>query len=390
MAQKTSIKKTNEDVLEVELIPAGGSSSGSFENIGSFENFDEDSEYIESPLQYLQSRNSKDQADALVFDAIKLSASDIHIQPFKDKTEIRFRIKGQMSVGRFISYEQYIELIGRYKILAQMRIDIKDIPQDGSFGHLNYRVRVSTIPGVDGECMVLRVLDSASLKIQHLPDTGMSSFVFQSLLDSLRKSPGLVIFSGPTGSGKSTSAYSLLTSLIEENKQVLTIEDPVEKRLDGLRQVQIRPQSGFNYSQALKASMRQDPDVIYVGEVRDSDTMKSVMSLALTGHTVVTTIHARDVKMTIRRCRYLGADSYELSMVIRAIFNQRLEAVTRESLWNFDQIAVFESLINNKDGDVYEVFTDEHDGKSNSHKYKEEFTYESMEEDRENKLNKLK
>jgi type IV pilus assembly protein PilB len=333
--------------------------------------------------------NSKDQADTLISDAIKMKASDIHIQPFKDKTEIRFRVKGQMSSGYYINHDQYIELIGRYKILAQMRIDIKDVPQDGSFGHLNYRVRVSTIPGVDGECMVLRVLDSASLKIQYLTDTGMSSSIFQSLLESLRRSPGLVIFSGPTGSGKSTSAYSLLTSLIEENKQVLTIEDPVEKRLDGLRQVQIRPQSGFNYSQALKASMRQDPDVIYVGEVRDSDTMKSVMSLALTGHTVVTTIHARDVKMTIRRCKYLGADSYEFSMVIRAIFNQRLENVSKKAKWNFDQIAVFESLINNKEGDAYGVFTDENEGRSNVYRYKEEFTYESMDEDRGGKADKI-
>ena len=333
--------------------------------------------------------NLKDQADLLIADAIKMSASDIHIQPFKDKTEIRFRINGQMSLGWYIKYEQYIELIGRYKILAQMRIDIKDVPQDGSFGHLNYRVRVSTIPGVEGECMVLRVLDSASLKIQHLTDTGMSFSVFQNLLEGLRKSPGLVVFSGPTGSGKSTSAYSLLTTLVEENKQVLTIEDPVEKRLDGLRQVQIRPQSGFNYSQALKASMRQDPDVIYVGEIRDSDTMKSVMSLALTGHTVITTIHARDVKMAIRRCRYLGADSYEFSMVAKAIFNQRLEKTSKGAKWPHRQIAVFESLINNKDGDVYEVFTDENNGRSDTSRYKEEFTYESMEEDRENKVDKI-
>ncbi|MEI6042550.1 MAG: ATPase, T2SS/T4P/T4SS family [bacterium] len=340
-------------------------------------------------LLYLHSKNSIDQADTLIADAIKLSASDIHIQPFKDKTEIRFRIKGDMSEGRYIRYEQYIELIGRYKILAQMRIDIRDVPQDGSFGHLNYRVRVATIPGVDGECMVLRVLDSSGLKIQYLTDTGMSSSVFQNLLESLRISPGLVIFSGPTGSGKSTSAYSLLTSLVEENKQVLTIEDPVERRLDGLRQVQIRPQSGFNYVQALKASMRQDPDVIYVGEVRDSDTMKSVMNLALTGHTVITTIHARDVKMAIRRCRYLGADSYEFSMVIRAVFNQRLENVSKDAEWAHDQIATFESLLHNKDGDAYTVFTDENNGKSDVSRYKEEFTYESMEEDKRNKVDKI-
>jgi type II secretory ATPase GspE/PulE/Tfp pilus assembly ATPase PilB-like protein len=340
-------------------------------------------------LLYINSKNSVDQADALIIDAIKLGASDVHIQPSKKKVEVKFRIKGNMSVGRFINHEQYIELIGRYKILAQMRIDIKDIPQDGSFGHLNYRVRVATIPGVDGECMVLRILDSASLQIQYLTDAGMSQDIFNSLLDSLRVSPGLVIFSGPTGSGKSTSAYSLLTSLIEENKQILTIEDPVERRLDGLRQVQIRPQSGFNYAQALKASMRQDPDVIYVGEVRDSDTMKSVMNLALTGHTVITTIHARDVKMTIRRCRYLGADAYELSMVIRAIFNQRLEKVEGDLNWNFEQIAMFESLINNKGGDAYGVFTDENSGKADNDRYKQEFTYESMEEDRENKVGQI-
>jgi general secretion pathway protein E len=346
-------------------------------------------ESLMEPLLYINSKNSVDQADALIVDAIKLGASDVHIQPSKKKVEVKFRIKGNMSVGRYINYEQYVELIGRYKILAQMRIDIKDIPQDGSFGHLNFRVRVATIPGVDGECMVLRILDSASLQIQYLTDAGMSQNIFHNLLDSLRISPGLVIFSGPTGSGKSTSAYSLLTSLIEENKQILTIEDPVERRLDGLRQVQIRPQSGFNYSQALKASMRQDPDVIYVGEVRDSDTMKSVMNLALTGHTVITTIHARDVKMTIRRCRYLGADAYELSMVIRAIFNQRLEKVESGTNWNFEQIAMFESLINNKGGDAYGVFTDENSGKADNDRYKEEFTYESMEEDRGSKVGQV-
>ena len=331
------------------------------------------------------SKDQKDQADSLIADAIRLSASDVHIQPEKDRAIVRFRIKGKMGEDVFTEYGQYIELIGRYKILAKMRIDIKDIPQDGSFGHQDYRVRVSTIPSVDGECMVLRILDSASSNIHYLPDTGMSKSLFNLLLENLRKSPGLVIFSGPTGSGKSTSAYSLLNSLVEENKQVLTIEDPVERRLGGLQQVQIKPQSGFNYAQALKASMRQDPDVIYVGEVRDSDTMKSVMSLALTGHTVITTIHARDVKMAIRRCKYLGADSYELSMVTRAIFNQRLESVPKKMNWNFDQIAMFESLINDKDGDAYGVFIDESNGKSDNQKYKQEFTYESMDEDRKRK-----
>ena len=349
----------------------------------------EQEENIIEPLLYINSKNSVDQADALIIDAIQLKASDIHIQPSKDRTEIRFRIKGHMSIGRFISYGQYIELIGRYKILSQMRIDIKDIPQDGSFGHESYRVRVATIPGVDGECMVLRILDSASLQIQYLTDAGMSQGIFQNLLSGLRTSPGLVIFSGPTGSGKSTSAYSLLSSLIEENKQILTIEDPVERRIEGLRQVQIRPQSGFNYAQALKASMRQDPDVIYVGEVRDSDTMKSVMNLALTGHTVITTIHARDIRMAIRRCRYLGADAYELSMVTRAIFNQRLEKVESGAEWNFEQIAMFESLINNKGGDAQGVFMDDDSSGLDNARYKQEFTYESMEEDRDNKANKI-
>ena len=237
--------------------------------------------------------------------------------------------------------------------------------------------------------MVLRILDSASLQIQYLTDAGMSQGIFQNLLSGLRTSPGLVIFSGPTGSGKSTSAYSLLSSLIEENKQILTIEDPVERRIEGLRQVQIRPQSGFNYAQALKASMRQDPDVIYVGEVRDSDTMKSVMNLALTGHTVITTIHARDIRMAIRRCRYLGADAYELSMVTRAIFNQRLEKVESGAEWNFEQIAMFESLINNKGGDAQGVFMDDDSSGLDNARYKQEFTYESMEEDRDNKANKI-
>jgi type II secretory ATPase GspE/PulE/Tfp pilus assembly ATPase PilB-like protein len=375
------IQKSKEIILKPDLLEASFLDN----DFGADNDEVLDTSPVESSLLYIYSKNSKDQADTLIADAINLSASDIHIQPSKAKTEVRFRIKGEMSSGRYIRHEQYIELIGRYKILAQMRIDIKDIPQDGSFGYLNYRIRVSTMPGVEGECMVLRVLDSASLKIQHLTDTGMSFSVFQNLLESLRKSPGLVIFSGPTGSGKSTSAYSLLTSLVEENKQVLTIEDPVEKRLDGLRQVQIRPQSGFNYSQALKASMRQDPDVIYVGEIRDSDTMKSVMSLALTGHTVVTTIHARDIRMAVRRCRYLGADSYEFSMVLKAIFNQRLEAVGVDAEWNFEQIAIFESLINDKDGDAYGVFINENDGRSNEHTYRQEFTYESMEEDKKNK-----
>ena len=324
---------------------------------------------------YIHSNNSIDQANALIEDAINLSASDIHIQPFKDNTEIRFRIKGEMSSGRSINYEQYIELIGRYKILSQMRIDVKDIPQDGSFGYSDYRVRVATIPGVDGECMVLRILDATSLRIQYLTDTGMSYDIFQKLMDSLH-SPGLVIFSGATGSGKSTSAYSLLTSLVEDNKQVLTIEDPVERRVDGIRQVQIRPQSGFNYVQALRASMRQDPDVIYVGEVRDTDTMKSVMNLALTGHTVITTIHARDIKMTLRRCKYLGADSYELSMVVRAVFNQKLKIAN--SSWDHNQIAVFESLISNGS----DLFID------NELNYSE-LNYYSFEDDMKNKKDKI-
>ena len=336
-----------------------------------------------SLLSYVKSINSIDQAESLISDAIKLSASDIHIQPSGFGAEIRFRIKGSMSLGESINRDQYLELIGRLKILSQMRIDIKDIPQDGSFGYSNYRIRTSTIPGVDGECMVLRVLDSAILKIKYLTDTGMSVDVFERLMTAINISPGLIVFSGPTGSGKSTSAYSLLTSLVENNRQILTIEDPVEKRIEGIKQVQIKPQSGFNYSQALKASMRQDPDVIYVGEIRDSDTMKSVMSLALTGHTVITTIHARDVKMAIRRCCYLGADVYELSMVMRAFFNQRLESVPAGLIWEFDQFAVFESLINDKNGDLQNIFMDSDISGLENSIYKDDFFYKTINESRE-------
>ncbi len=350
-------------------------------------------DYIEADIsgdfsqEFFSVVNTVDFADELLNIAIFQGASDIHIQPFKDRTEIRLRINGKIKSNQHITNEQYLEVVGRYKVLSQLRIDIKDIPQDGSFSHLNYRVRISTMPSIDGECVVLRLLDSLSLQIQYLPDTGMSQCIFKRLLNTIRSMPGLIVFSGATGSGKSTSAYSLLASLIEDNKQILTIEDPIERRVAGLRQIQIRPISGFTYAHALKASMRQDPDIIYVGEVRDSETMKSVMSLSLTGHTVITTIHARDVRMAIRRCVYLGADAYELSMVLRAFFNQRLEIVPNDFTWSSKQIAVFESLINDKDGDVYNCFLNsENINDINLSDYKENFTYESMSEDFENKF----
>lgn len=333
-------------------------------------------------------RGIVDFADEIINSAIYYGASDIHIQPFKDKTEILFRINGQIKQNQYITNEQYLEVVGRYKVLSQLRIDIKDIPQDGSFSHFNYRIRVSTMPSVDGECLVLRLLDSLSLNIKYLPDAGMSKYIFKHLLNAIKESPGLIIFSGATGSGKSTSAYSLLSSLIEENKQILTIEDPIERRVVGLRQIQIRPISGFTYAHALKASMRQDPDIIYVGEVRDSETMRSVMSLSLTGHTVITTIHARDVKMAIRRCVYLGADAYELSMVLRAVFNQKLELVPEGFSWPSKQIALFESLINDKDGDVYDCFLNSKNiDNTDLNNYQDIFTYESMSCDLQNKFN---
>ncbi len=265
--------------------------------------------------------------DLIIRQAVKERASDIHIEPFKDRINLRYRIDGSLCEISPPAKQLHSAIVSRIKILCKLDIAEKRLPQDGAFTMTmegrSIDFRVSTIPSIYGEKVVIRILD----KPGELLDLGRLGFE-QKALDAFRsaiKDPyGLVLITGPTGSGKSTTLYAALLEINSPTKNILTIEDPVEYRLEGVNQVQIKPQIGLTFAAGLRAFMRQDPDIIMVGETRDKETAEICVRAALTGHMVFSTLHTNDAPSAISRLVDIGMAPYLLSSVISAVIAQRL------------------------------------------------------------------
>jgi type IV pilus assembly protein PilB len=259
--------------------------------------------------------------------AIDGKASDIHIEPSPSGVRVRYRVDGDLHTSVILPLNAHRGIVARVKVLASMRLDEQRKPQDGRFAaSIDGReidFRVSTFPSYSGEKVVIRILDRdqgfISLDKINLTDRNLAL-----MRQAVTKPHGLILISGPTGSGKSTTLYSMLTELDREKKNVLSLEDPIEYYVDGVIQSQIRPEIGYTFANGLRTTLRQDPDVIMVGEIRDSETAKLAFQAALTGHLVLSTIHTNDAVGTIPRLIDMGVEPYLIPPVLILSIAQRL------------------------------------------------------------------
>jgi len=265
--------------------------------------------------------------DLIIRQAIEQRASDIHVEPYKDQVILRYRIDGSLYKIPPPSRHLHPAIVSRLKILSKLDIAEKRLPQDGSISfsveEKTVDLRISTVPTVWGEKVVLRILDKSATPLD-LNALGFDSKQLDRIQNALTKPHGLFFVTGPTGSGKSTTLYAALKEIIDPKKNILTAEDPVEFKLDGINQVAIRPDIGLSFATALKAFLRQDPDIIMVGEVRDVETAQICVRAALTGHFVLSTLHTNDAPSAITRLLDVGVESYLLTPSLVCVLGQRL------------------------------------------------------------------
>lgn len=301
-----------------------------------------------NPLKHTGEHGMIRFVDLILQQAIEQRASDTHIEPIKLHTRIRFRIDGELCISSLIPAAQHTALISRLKILAGLDIAEKRLPQDGKFQfpiHVDsslcgkgkrkkskatdevankwYDCRVSTCPTIHGEKAVIRLLN-ANQQALALDQLGLTAEQL-TCLDAIIKQPyGLILVTGPTGSGKTFTLYSILNVLNQESKNIITIEDPVEIQLDGITQVNTHRKAGLTFAKALRAFLRQDPDIIMVGEIRDQETAEIALKAAQTGHLVLATLHTNSAKQAITRLRDMGIDRELIAYTVSLVIAQRL------------------------------------------------------------------
>ena len=266
--------------------------------------------------------------NSILTQAVRESASDIHISPERDSIQIRFRIDGKLRKTPSPPKNVGTSIVSRIKILANMDISITRVPQDGRFTMMVDRreinVRVSTLPTIYGENVVMRLLDMSTNHVYTLDKLGMSARDAEAIARTIQKPYGMILSTGPTGSGKSTSLYSILQMLNKPDVNAITLEDPVEYRIDGIRQVQLNVRAGMTFASGLRSILRQDPDVIMVGEIRDSETAQIAVQAALTGHLVLSTLHTNDAPGAVSRLMEMHIEPYLVASVLLCSFAQRL------------------------------------------------------------------
>lgn len=265
--------------------------------------------------------------NGLIAEAVRQKASDIHIEPFEDRLSVRLRIDGVMREVLSPSRRVAPLLVSRIKVMARLDIAEKRVPQDGrvslSLGGRSIDVRISTLPSRYGERVVMRLLDKDSARL-NLDDLGMPQETLQEFRQALKQPNGIILVTGPTGSGKTTTLYAGLTLLNDRSHNILTVEDPIEYGLDGVGQTQVNSKVGMTFAAGLRAILRQDPDIVMVGEIRDVETAQIAVQASLTGHLVLSTVHTNSAAAAITRLRDMGVESFLLASTITAIVAQRL------------------------------------------------------------------
>lgn len=259
--------------------------------------------------------------------AVEGGASDVHVEPLVDKIRVRFRVDGVLNTSLILPQKVHLAVVARIKILCSMRLDEKRKPQDGSFhARIEGRgidFRVSTFPVFYGEKVVMRILDQEK-GVKQLEEIGLNEKTLKMVRNAISKPYGLILISGPTGSGKSTTLYSMMKEVDREENNVLSLEDPVEYNIDGISQSQVRPEIGYTFANGLRTTLRQDPDIIMVGEIRDKETAQLAIQAALTGHLVFSTIHTNTATGIIPRLIDMGVDPYLIPPTLVLGIAQRL------------------------------------------------------------------
>ncbi len=288
----------------------------------------------------------------MIFQAIEKKASDIHVEPLPGKLRIRYRIDGVLYDTLTPPKSYHAAIVSRIKVMASLNIAERRLPQDGRFniksGEKEIDIRVSVIPVAGGERVVLRLLDRANLL--SLEDLGLDKELYAIVDDLIHLSNGIILVTGPTGSGKTTTLYAALSRINSPDKNIITVEDPIEYQLPGIAQIQVKPEINLTFANGLRSILRHDPDIIMVGEMRDLDTVDIAIRASLTGHLVFSTLHTNDTAGAITRLIDMGVEPYLLTSSVRAIIAQRLvrkicpHCKTEYRLDKKDDIIEFEKL----------------------------------------------
>ena len=259
--------------------------------------------------------------------AVKSRASDIHIEPLEDHTRVRYRIDGILQEKLVLPKKTHDAVVSRVKILAELKIDERRVPQDGRFTFKvedqEVDLRVSTLPTVDGEKIVMRLLRKSS-NVPTLAELGFRGMALKNIEDSIKVPHGIVLITGPTGSGKTTTLYSILHALNTPKVNIVTLEDPVEYQIDGVNQVQINPKAGLTFATGLRSFLRQDPNIIMVGEIRDNETADLAIQASLTGHLVFATLHTNSAAGALPRLLDMQAEPFLLASSMTCVLAQRV------------------------------------------------------------------
>lgn len=295
--------------------------------------------------------------------AVEARASDIHIEPFENRLKVRYRIDGVLQEVEAPPASSTAAVISRIKIMARLNIAERRLPQDGRIMHRvqgkELDLRVSTVPTSHGESVVMRILDRGSIVLD-FDSLGFDEELKKAFVKDLEMPHGIILVTGPTGSGKTTTLYTALSQINTPARKIITVEDPVEYQLEGINQIQAQSSIGLDFAHALRAIVRQDPDVIMIGEMRDLETARIAIQSALTGHLVLSTIHTNDAAGGITRMLDMGVEDYLLTSTVNAILAQRLVRTlrkdAREAVQLLPEMAAEVGLLKLVDQDVYTVY----------------------------------
>lgn len=267
--------------------------------------------------------DNTDFLENLLLEAKSLKSSDIHFEIYENDARIRFRIDGQLIERYKVERDNYLELVNKVKIKSKLNITEKRLPQDGRITNNSFDIRVSILPTLFGEKIVMRLLGQDASNID-LKSLGFQPEELMSYLEAIKKPNGIILISGPTGSGKTTTLYATLRLLNDSKRNIVTVEDPIEYTLKGINQVQLKEDIGLTFASALKSFLRQDPDIIMLGEIRDPETALMAIRASLTGHLVLSTIHTNSAPGTISRLIDMGIPSYLIAETMNLSVAQRL------------------------------------------------------------------
>ncbi len=329
-------------VGEVNISPRNISIIQKIKNVSDFK------ERVESSF----GRGMTETTEIIFGGAISLNASDIHLEPREENVRLRVRVDGMLSDVLFFNKKIYQNILSRVKVLSGIKLNVSDRPQDGRFSILlkgvPVEIRVSTLPAEYGESIVIRLLNPKNLI--SLESLGLRKDLFKVFNKEIKKPNGMIIVTGPTGSGKTTTLYAFLKKIQNPEIKIITIEDPIEYHIEGISQTQVDPEHGYDFANGLKAIMRQDPDVILVGEIRDLETASIALQAALTGHLVLSTIHTNDAAGTIARLQSLGEKPVNIAPAINMIIAQRLVRMVcrkcaKEERPNSDELKMLKSQL---------------------------------------------